>query len=341
MEANSAPVQAVRADWAKVVAHYQSPIAWKSVWQIVNSSVPFVVIWYLAYRALEVSYWLTLALAVLAAGFEVRLFIIQHDCGHGSFFKSKTASDVVGSIIGVLTLSPYFFWRRQHAVHHATACNLDRRGLGDVYTMTVREYLSASRWKRLGYRLFRHPLVVFGLGPTYTFVLSHRVPFQTPRTLKRERASVYWTNLALVAVSVIMGLTVGFKEFLLVQAPITLIASTVGVWLFYVQHQFEGNYWARNDQWNYALAALKGASYYKLPKLFQWFTGNIGLHHIHHLSPKTPNYLLQKCYDENPIFHKAALTFRASWKCIFLNLWDEQQQRLVSFRSLQSLPQAG
>ena len=271
----------------------------------------------------------------------MRLFIIQHDCGHGSFLKSKTANDIVGSVIGVLTLTPYFHWRRQHSIHHATAGNLDRRGVGDVYTMTAQEYLASSKWKRLGYRLFRNPLVMFGLGPFYIFVLSQRLPTGMPRTYRREWASVYWTDLAIAAIAIVMGLTIGIKEFLMVQLAITLIGSTLGVWLFYVQHQFEGTYWARNDRWDFAQAALKGSSYYKLPRLLQWFSGNIGVHHIHHLSPRTPNYLLQKCYDENPVLHKEPLAFWTSLRCIFLNLWDEQQQKLVSFRSLRSTPQAG
>ena len=334
-------LKSARPAWAEAVARYQTPIAWKSIWQIVNSFIPFVAVWYLAYRALAVSYWLTLALAALGAGFMVRLFIIQHDCGHGSFFKSKNANDVVGSVLGVLTLTPYFYWRRQHSIHHATAGNLDKRGVGDVYTMTVREYLGSSKWKRIGYRLFRHPLITFGLGPTYMFLLSHRLPLGMPKTFRRERASVYWTDLAILTLVILMGRLVGFKAFAMVQLPMTLIAATVGVWMFYVQHQFEGTYWARGDQWDFSLAGLEGSSHYKLPQVLQWFTGNIGLHHIHHLSPKTPNYLLQKCYDENPILHKAVLTFWPSLKCIFLNLWDEEQQKLVSFRALRAMPRAG
>jgi len=332
--------QSARPAWAEAVAKYQTPIAWKSAWQIVNSFIPFVATWYLAHRALAVSYWLTLALTVLGAGFMVRMFIIQHDCGHGSFFQSKRASDIVGSILGVLTLTPYFYWRRQHAIHHATAGNLDKRGVGDVYTMTVKEYVKASKSKRLGYRFYRHPLILFGLGPIYTFFISHRVPAGMPRSFTRERASVYWTDLAILTLVILMGLLVGFKELAMVQLPMTLIAATVGVWMFYVQHQFEGTYWARGDQWNFSLAGLKGSSYYKLPQVLQWFTGNIGLHHIHHLSPKTPNYLLQKCLDENPILQVKPLTLLSSCECIFMSLWDEQQQKLISFGSLRSLPQA-
>jgi omega-6 fatty acid desaturase (delta-12 desaturase) len=284
-----------------------------------------------------ISYWLTLALIVLGAGFMMRVFIFQHDCGHGSFFKSQRANDIVGSILGVLTLTPYFYWRRQHAIHHATAGNLDKRGVGDVYTMTVREYMKLSRWKQLGYRIFRHPLVMFGLGPLYMFFISQRLPLGMPIAFKRERASVYWTDLAIAVFVIGMGLLVGLPQFLLIQVPMTLIAATAGVWLFYVQHQFEGTYWAQDAQWDFAQAALKGSSYYQLPRVLEWFSGNIGLHHIHHLSPKTPNYLLQKCYDENPVLHVKPLTPLASLRCVFLNLWDEQQGRLVSFRSLRSM----
>ncbi len=333
--------QVTRSDWAKAVARYQTPDLQKSLWQLVNTFVPLIVTWYLAYRALAISYWLTLGLTVLGAGFMVRVFIFQHDCGHGSFFKSKRANDLLGSVLGVLTLTPYFYWRRQHAIHHASVGNLDKRGVGDVYTMTVREYLGASKWKRLGYRLYRNPFVLFGFGPFYTFFLSHRLPLGTPREFRRERASVYWTNAAMAGIVVLMGLWLGWREFLLVQFPMTLFAATAGVWLFYVQHQFEDTYWARSDAWDFTRAALQGSSYYKLPRVLQWFSGNIGLHHIHHLSPKTPNYLLQKCYDENPILHVKPLTLFASLHCIFLNLWDEQQQKLVSFRSLKSMPQRG
>lgn len=333
--------QTDRRAWTEATARYQTPDVRKSIWQIVNSFAPFLIAWYLAYRALALSYWAALALTVLGAGFMVRMFIIQHDCGHGSFFRSRQANDVVGSILGVFTLTPYLYWRRQHSIHHATAGNLDRRGVGDVYTMTVKEYLEGSKWKRLGYRLYRNPLVMFILGPIYVFILSQRLPLGMPRSHTRERNSVYWTDAAIAAIVALMGLAIGFKEFLLIQFPMTLVASMAGVWLFYVQHQFDGTYWAKNDQWDFAQAAFNGSSYYRLPRLLQWFSGNIGLHHIHHLSPKTPNYLLQKCYDENPILHKAPITLGSSLKCVFMNLWDEQQQKLVSFRALQPVPEAG
>jgi omega-6 fatty acid desaturase (delta-12 desaturase) len=288
--------------------------------------------------SLNYSYWLTLALAIPTAGFLARIFIIQHDCGHGSFFKSRKANDYLGSFCGVLTFTPYYYWRKSHAIHHATASNLAERGIGDIYTMTVREYLQQSKWGRLKYRLYRHPLFLFVIVPTFLFVVLYRFPHPDSKSWKRERASVWWTNVMLAALAVGLGLTIGFKALLLVHLPIMVLAATVGTWLFFVQHQFEDTYWAKEDEWDYTLAALKGSSYYKLPKVLQWFTGNIGFHHIHHLSPRIPNYLLEKCHEENPIFHQViVLTLWTSFKSIFLSLWDEDQGRLVSFRQLKSM----
>lgn len=328
-----------RTNWAALVAPYQTPNRWKSVGQAINTFIPFFLLWYLMVLSLEYSYWLTLALSLPAAGFLVRIFIIQHDCGHGSFFKSRQANDYLGSLCSLLTLTPYYYWRKSHAIHHASAGNLEHRGMGDVYTMTVKEYLQQSSWGRFKYRLYRHPLILFVLGPTLLFLVLYRFPHPDSKSWKRERASVWWTNLALVIAIAGLGLTIGFKAFLLVQLPITLLAITVGTWLFFVQHQFEDTYWAKEGEWNYTLAALKGSSYYKLPKVLQWFTGNIGFHHIHHLSPRIPNYLLEKCHEDNPLFQQVVvLTLSSSFKTIFLSLWDEDQDRLISFRQLKSRP---
>jgi omega-6 fatty acid desaturase (delta-12 desaturase) len=322
--------------WQDIVAKYQNPNLRRSLWQMANSFVPFFVGWYLMYRSLEVSYLLTLALAAPVAGLLIRIFIILHDCGHGSFFKSTKANDFVGAVCGMLTFTPYQQWRHHHAIHHASSGDLDRRGVGDVLTLTVSEYLALPWWKRLGYRLYRNPLVMFILGPFFLFVVAHR--FVSSRAGRRERFSVHLTNLSLLAIFLVLGWAIGFKAVLLVHIPLLLLSSIAGVWMFYVQHQFEDTYWERHPEWQYALAALKGSSYYRLPKVLQWFTGNIGFHHIHHLSPKIPNYNLQKAFDENPVFHHVTIvTFWESLKTISLKLWDEQQEKMVSFKHLKML----
>jgi omega-6 fatty acid desaturase (delta-12 desaturase) len=286
-------------------------------------------------HSLQYGYWLTLLLAVPAAGLVVRLFMIQHDCGHGAFFRSRAANDMIGRMIGVLTLTPYAQWRKAHAIHHATSGNLDRRGIGDVDVLTVREYLALPPWRRLAYRLYRHPLVFFGIGPTYLFVLKHRFPLKLRRGRGEELASVMATNAA-VAAAVVLGMALfGVGEFLLVQAPVTVLASSVGVWLFYVQHQFEHTYWRREAEWNFHVAALRGSSHYHLPAVLRWFTANIGLHHVHHLCSRIPNYRLGECLAANPALDGIGrLNFMESLKCVRLTLWDEAQKRLVSFRHL-------
>lgn len=343
MKTKSDAAMAVPASntWKPIVARYHTPHTWGSIWQVLNTFVPFVGMWIVMYLSLAYSYWLTLALSILTAGLLVRIFIIQHDCGHGSFFKSRTANDRIGSVCGLFTLTPYYYWRKSHAIHHASASNLENRGIGDIYTMTVKEYLSQSRWGRLKYRLYRHPLIMFVVAPTLLFVVLYRFPHPgKAKSWKKERASVMWTNLAIVAVLVIMSLTIGLKAFLLVQLPISILAATMGTWMFFVQHQFEDTYWAGSENWNYTLAALQGSSYYKLPKVLQWFTGNIGFHHIHHLSPRIPNYLLQKCHEENPTFQQVVeLTLWSSLKTTILSLWDEEQQKLVGFGYLKIIRQ--
>ena len=328
----------IKLSWQKIVARYHNPDLRRSLWQVVNSFAPFFVAWYLMYRSLEWSYWLTLALAIPTTGFLMRIFIIFHDCGHGSFFKSQKANDWVGTICGILTFTPYYQWRRDHAIHHATSGDLDRRGIGDVTTLTVKEYLALPWHKRLGYRLYRHPLVMLVLGPTFLFLVGHRLV--SPGAGKRERDSVLWTNAALLAITLVLSWAIGPKPLLLVHLPILLLSSTAGVWLFYVQHQFETTTWEHNENWDYARAALYGSSFYRLPKILQWFTGNIGFHHIHHLSPKIPNYELQKCHEENPVFHEATtLTLLASLKSLTLRLWDEEQKKMVGFGYLKRLPE--
>lgn len=316
--------------WMKKIAKYNNPDLKKSIWQIVNSLVPYIALWALMIYFYDISYWVTLALAIPAAGFMVRIFIIFHDCGHGSFFKSRQANHIVGTIAGILTFTPYFQWRYEHALHHATSGDLDKRGTGDVWTMTVDEYKAAPFWKRTSYRAYRNPFVMLFVGPLFMFLIAHR--FINKKGKKHERWSVVYTNAALVAIAVIMSLTIGLKVYLLIQIPVLLIAGAAGVWLFYVQHQFEGVYWERHEKWEFVTAAIQGSSFYKLPRLLQWFSGNIGFHHIHHVSSRIPNYKLEKCHVENEVFNRVKpVTLLTSFKSLKFRLWDETQQRLVGF----------
>ena len=333
MESNL-EINGARKQWRKIVANYSNPDIRQSVWQLINSIGLYVILWVLMYFSLQVSYWLTLGLAIFAGGMLVRIFIIFHDCGHGSFFKSNKANHVVGFITGVLTFTPYFLWRQSHAVHHATAGNLDKRGTGDVWTMTVEEFQAAPRWKRFIYRGYRNPILMFGIGPLLMFVVTQRLP--TTKFRKREQNSVHWTNLALLIYGTLISLLIGFKAFVLIQLPVIWIAASVGVWLFYVQHQFEGMYWERAERWDFVKAGLDGSSFYKLPKVLQWFTGNIGFHHIHHLSPRIPNYKLEKCHQENEVFQVEPVDLIGSLKSLSYRLWDEANQRLIHFRHLKS-----
>jgi len=273
---------------------------------------------------------------MLAGAFLVRTFIIFHDCGHGSFFKSRAANDVCGYLCGLLTFMPYYHWRWEHSLHHATSGDLDRRGTGDMWTMTVQEYLESSRWQRFAYRLGRNPVVLFVLAPLYIFLFKHRFP--KARASRRERYSVYWMNLAILGMASALIALFGFKEYVFIQLTALMVAGSAGVWLFYVQHQFEGVYWERREEWDYAAAALQGSSFYKLPKILQWFSGNIGFHHIHHLSPRIPNYHLEKCHNANSVFQQVKpVTLFSSLKSFTFRLWDEQRRKLVGYRHLKDL----
>jgi acyl-lipid omega-6 desaturase (Delta-12 desaturase) len=319
--------------WMDKIAKYNNPELKKSIWQLVNSIGPFLMLWSLMLYFYNISPWISLALTIPAAGFMVRVFIIFHDCGHGSFFKSRKANHIVGSIAGILTFTPYFQWRYEHAVHHATSGDLDKRGTGDVKTMTVDEYNAASFWKRVKYRIYRNPFVMFVIGPLFMFLIVHRLIDKKGK--KQERWSVVYTNIVLFAIAVIMYFTIGLKAYFLMQIPILLMAGGAGIWLFYVQHQFEDVYWERSEKWDYVSAAIDGSSFYKLPKFFQWFTGNIGFHHIHHVSSKIPNYYLEKCHVENEVFKQVKpVTLRTSFKSAKFRLWDEAQQRLVGFAGI-------
>jgi acyl-lipid omega-6 desaturase (Delta-12 desaturase) len=291
--------------------------------------------WFLMWKALDVGYWLCLLLAVPTAGFLMRLFMIQHDCGHGAFFRYRLANDWLGRALGVLTLTPYDFWRRTHALHHANSGNLERRGIGDIETLTVREYLALSRLRRLGYRLYRHPLVMFGLGPAYLFILQYRLPVGLMRGGWVPWLSTMATNVAIAIIVAAMMWLVGIGPFLLVHLPITLLGASAGVWLFYVQHQFEDTFWAESRAWNLHEAALHGSSYYDLPTILRWFTANIGVHHVHHLCSKIPYYRLPSVLRDYPELGRVGrLTLGESLRCVRLVLWDESRQRLISFREM-------
>ena len=287
--------------------------------------------------ALDVGYWIGLVLAVPAAGFLVRLFMIQHDCGHGAFFRSRLANDWVGRVIGILTLTPYDCWRRAHAIHHATSGNLDRRGFGDIDTLTVCEYQSRSGWHRLRYRIYRHPVVLFGLGPAYLFLLQQRLPVGFMRDGWRPWLSAMATNLAIALVCAVMIWAVGLGPFLLVHLPITLLGASAGVWLFYVQHQFADTFWARNEEWDVREAALRGSSHYDLPAVLRWFTANIGMHHVHHLCSRIPFYRLPQVLRTHPeVARINRVTLGESLRCVRLTMWDETAHRLISFRELRT-----
>ncbi len=330
---SGSPVSAPDSSWKETVARHQTPRRRSSVWQLVNSIVPYLALWGLMVWTLDVSYWITLPLAVVAAGFLVRIFIIFHDCGHGSFFRSRRANSFWGFVTGLLTFTPYQQWRHSHAVHHATSGDLDRRGTGDIWTLTVREYLESSRARRLAYRLVRNPFVLFLFAPLYLFLIQNRLPARGAG--KRERRSVHRMNAALLGFVAVMALTIGVKPYLLIQLPVSMCATAAGVWLFYVQHQFEGVYWERRDEWDFVGAALDGSSYYRLPRILQWFSGNIGFHHIHHLSPGIPNYNLEKCHREQPVFQRVKpVTLWTSLRSLSFRLWDEQRGRLVGFGRL-------
>jgi omega-6 fatty acid desaturase (delta-12 desaturase) len=266
----------------------------------------------------------------------IRTFIIFHDCGHGSFLKSQKANDFFGNVTGVLTFTPYQQWKHDHAIHHATSGDLDRRGVGDVYTMTVDEYLSSPWWKRAGYRIMRNPIAMFVFGSVIMFAFVQRIPTAKGR---RERANVWWTNLALVLIVAFLIWAFGWKNYLIVQLLVLVFGASSGIWLFYVQHNFDGVYWERHSKWDYFKASMQGSSFYKLPAVLQWFTGNIGYHHIHHLGAKIPNYNLAKAYKENPVFHIKPITIGSSLKSLFLRLYDEQEHKLVGWGALKKYQQ--
>ncbi|MEK4743076.1 MULTISPECIES: fatty acid desaturase [Bacillus] len=320
----------------KQVAPFEKSTAKKSVWQIINTVVPFIILWYLAYKSLSVSYWLALVPSLLAAGFMTRVFIIFHDCTHHSFFRSRRVNRIVGTCMGVLTLFPFDQWGHEHSVHHATSGNLDKRGTGDIWTLTVNEYLAAPFRLRLAYRLYRNPFVMFGLGPIYVFLLKNR--FNRKGARKKERMNTYLTNVLIVALVGLLCWALGWQSFLLVHGSIFLIAGSIGIWLFYVQHTFEDSYFEEDKDWEYVKAAVEGSSFYKLPKILQFLTGNIGFHHVHHLSPRVPNYKLEEAHNNTlPLKNVPTITLATSLRSIRFRLWDEQNNNFVTFKDVKKL----
>lgn len=322
--------------WRRSVAAFETSDIRHSLRQLINTGLPFFSLWYLAYLSLSVSYWLTLALAIPAAGFLIRIFIIFHDCCHGSFFKSKKVNAIIGTITGILTNCPYNQWRYTHNVHHATNSNLNRRGVGDVWTLTVDEYLSSSWIRRMLYRAYRNPFIMFGLGPIYIFLIDYR--FNRKNAGWKERLNTYVTNVGIVGIAGLLCWLIGWQHFLMIQGPIFFISGMLGIWLFYVQHQFEDSYFEHEEDWDYVKAALQGSSFYKLPKVLNWITGNIGYHHIHHLSPRVPNYYLQRVHNAESTFKNvASINLLSSLISLRHRLWDEQSKNFVGFGDIKRL----
>jgi len=339
---NPAPLTAEVPDarsLTQMLASYRQPSNGRALIEIAITLVPLAALWTLMWATLDLGYWLSLPIAVPAGAFLMRLFMIQHDCSHGAFFRHRVANDWLGRVLGVLTLTPYDLWRRTHALHHATSGNLDRRGFGDIDTLTVREYRARSFWGRLYYRLYRHPLVMFGVGPAYLFILQHRLPVGLMRVGWQPWFSAMATNTAILAIAATVIWFIGIKAFLLVHLPVILIAASIGVWLFYVQHQFEHTTWKNDRDWNLHEAALHGSSHYDLPAVLRWFTANIGVHHIHHLCSRIPYYRLPRTLRDHPELRGIGrLTLLQSFCCVRLTLWDESQRRLISFRELRTSP---
>ena len=321
------------SEWKKLVEEFQRPHLGRALWQCTNTLGPILGIWIALYHIQPQSWLASIALAGVAGLFLVRAFIIFHDCGHGSFFKNKKANDTLGFFTGMLTFTPYHHWKWEHAVHHATNGDLDKRGIGDVWTMTVEEYITSSRWIKLSYRLLRNPFILFGLAPLFLFFVLERIP--SSKCKPRERRSVYLMNITLLLYGTAMSMIFGLVPFLILQTVMMGVAGGCGIWLFYVQHQFEDTYWAQGKDWDFTAAAMEGSSYYKLPRIMQWFSGNIGFHHIHHLNPMIPNYHLEKCHHSDPFFQVAPeLNLLTSLKTIKFRLWDEANGKMISFGDL-------
>lgn len=326
-----------RSEWTSIVSRYANVTLGRAIWQVVNTLVPLGFVFWLMYRSINTMPWLTALLAIPASGFLIRTFIIMHDCAHASFLPWPKVNDFLGFWTGVLTFTPFAQWRRDHALHHASSGDLDRRGHGDVPTITKKEYLARNKAGQLKYRLIRHPLSLMIVGPIHLMV-NQRFRGRSKATRTKQIYSVWLTNLAIVAIVAATTYFWSYKAFWLIYLPSMYIAGAVGIWLFYVQHQFEDAYWEEHGEWDYATAAITGSSYLRLNPVLQWFTGSIGLHHVHHLGPKIPNYRLQKAHDENRIFDKAPImTFSMGFRALTLALYDEDAKRLIRFKDLEKV----
>ncbi len=320
----------------KQIIPYEKSNLKASIWQMINTFIPFIFLWYLAYKSISISVVLTIFIDIVAALFLIRIFIIFHDCCHQSFFKNKTANKVLGTITGVVTLFPFSQWKHSHSVHHATSGNLDKRGIGDMWVLTVEEYVAAPFWTKIQYRLYRNPLIMFGFGPIYIVLISNR--FNTKNAKLKERLNTYLTNILIVGVSALFCYTIGWENYLIVEGPIFFISAVLGIWLFYVQHQFEDTYFEEDADWEYVKAAVEGSSFYKLPKLLQWITGNIGYHHVHHLSPRVPNYNLESVHNNTlPLQNVPTITLKTSFTSLKFKLWDEETKQFVGFKDIKSI----
>ncbi|PYZ91753.1 fatty acid desaturase [Salipaludibacillus keqinensis] len=324
------------ANLKKEVAPFAQTDHNASVKQVINTLGPLFILWFAAYLSLSVSYWITFPILVVTAGFLVRTFIIFHDCCHQSFFKSRKLNNILGTITGILTLVPYEQWKNSHNIHHATSSNLDKRGTGDMWLLTVDEYNESSKWRKLAYRVYRTPIVMLGIGPIAVFMIEYRM--NTKGARRKERINTHVTNVSIVGLYALLCLAVGWQAFLMIQLPILLVSGMLGIWLFYVQHQFEDSYFEHDEEWSYVQAAVEGSSYYKLPKVLQWITGNIGFHHVHHLSPRVPNYHLEKAHEASVPLQKATtITLATSFKSLRYRLWDEQGKKFVTFKEAKKI----
>lgn len=326
------PPGSVWPDWYPVLATFRYSDSRRAVWQLINTLVPYFFLWYLMIRSIQLgySYAVTLILALLASAFLIRIFILFHDCVHSSLFMSKRANTFFGYLLGVLVFTSFEDWRFSYLRHHGAYANLDTRGFGDIWTMTLKEYEGSPRGTRLLYRLYRNPVVLIGLGALFSFLFVNRFP--TRRVKRKERMSILFTDMLIIIVALVASRFIGWRAYLLIQLPVLWFAGVMGIWLFYVQHQFPGGYWARDSEWEPVRAAMEGSSFYTLPAVLRWFSGSIGYRHVHHLSPKIPNYHLKKCYDAVPALQaKAPLTIAKSLACVRLKLWDEERQEMVAF----------
>jgi len=325
-------------NWAKQLAPYRLANNRRALFEVVVTSATFLALWVLSWWLYHVSILASLAVSIPTAGFMVRLFMLQHDCGHLSMFSSKTANDWVGRALGVLTLTPYDYWRHAHAIHHLGSGNLERRGIGDIETLTLEEYKALSLLGRFKYRLYRNPLVLFGLGPIYLFLIAQRFPLDTFKNGRASWLSVFGTNAGILAAAAVLVYFIGIPAFLVVHLPVVVLGAAAGVWLFYVQHQFDDTHWSKPPEWTHEEAALHGSSFYDLPKPLMWLTGNIGIHHLHHLSSRIPFYRLPQVLKDFPELKGVGrITLWQSFKCVNLSLWDEASRRLISFREAHRL----